>query len=102
MGRYSQAIADMERAISQAGNDADLWNNLCLYQSNAGLNDRALLACERAIELNPRMANAYANKARAFERLGREPEAIDYYNRALALDRNLSFARDGLRRLGAS
>jgi tetratricopeptide (TPR) repeat protein len=55
--------------------------------------ERAAEAYRRAIEINPRFAEAYANLGAVLARLGRHTEAVSAYERALAISPGLTAAR---------
>ncbi len=54
--------------------------------------NQAFAAFSRAVELNPRFVEAYANRGIAAERLGRTKQAVDDYTRAIDIDRKYARA----------
>jgi tetratricopeptide (TPR) repeat protein len=80
-------------------------NNLPGLTSNAfharGEDDRAIADYTQAIEIYPKLAQAYAKRGVAYEAIGRREEAIADYRRAVAIDGN-EFSKDALKRLGQS
>jgi len=64
-------------------NTADYWLMKGYEQSKNGSNDMALLAYERAIQIDPDNSLAWINKANALYRLNRTPESENAYRIAL-------------------
>lgn len=54
-----EAIADFARAAAVDPNPGTAYFNLCTTECSAGAMSNALGACEKAIQANPDMANAY-------------------------------------------
>ena len=97
MGQNDDAIVAFERAVlARPDAAADTWNNLgfCLITKNDF--HRAESAFRRAIELNPKLPNAYANLGNALQRQARVEEAIAALRAALALNPNLRVAHQNL------
>jgi len=57
-----------------------------------GKYQEAIECYDRAIEINPRYAEAWSNKGNALSGLGRHEEAIECYDRALGIDPRLAEA----------
>ena len=53
-----------------------------------GQYEEALVACDRAIALNPQVALTWVTRSAALDRLGQYDEALASYDRALALHPN--------------
>ena len=108
MGRFREAVEAYERAISFDGSNRIYWANLCLAQSHADEQRRALSACDRAYELsetNVQRATVLSIRGLISERLGQSGSAEAYYRDSLRLGaegRSLTRVQDGLRRLGVS
>jgi len=62
-----------------------VWNNLGNVYLDRGDLDQAVRHYTRAIELLPKAAAAYTNRARAYFRMGRYPEAIRDCTESIAL-----------------
>ncbi len=103
---YEAAVADFSQALAAKS------------QSNLPPNDRATIRSERArallkldrsadaradveeaLRIEPKNASAIATMASLEEHSGRMPEAIAFYNRALAIKPDLEEAKRGLERL---
>jgi len=91
-GNYRAAVDRLKRAAKLAPNDQRILNNLALAQCRLGKFDDAFKNFSRAGgELTGRL-----NTAAILERMGRDDEAIKYYEAALRLQPNSSIS---LRRL---
>jgi Flp pilus assembly protein TadD len=91
-GKYRAAVDRLKRAARLAPNDQRIWNNLALAQCRLGKTGDCFKSFTRAGgELTGRL-----NTATLLERLGRDTEAIPYYEAALRLQPTSSIA---LRRL---
>ena len=91
-GKYRAAVDRLKRAARLAPTDQRIWNNLALAQCRLGKTDDCFKSFARAGgELTGRL-----NTATLLERMGRDTEAIPYYEAALRLQPKSSFA---LRRL---
>jgi CHAT domain-containing protein/tetratricopeptide (TPR) repeat protein len=111
IGRATEAVAALERAAKTA-NDARMWNDvaaahyhLATTSERASHLPLALTAARRAIELDPRLAEAHFNRALILEALGLRDDARAAWQAYLALDPSSGWsneAREHLRRLGAN
>ena len=84
-----------ELAIAQQGlpNDAELWKWISYVQRRRGHVDEALAAADKALRLNPRDADTYADCAgRTYKIARRYGEAIRSFERALELTPDLDMA----------
>jgi tetratricopeptide (TPR) repeat protein len=72
----------------RAGIDLDAadYNNKGMSLDNLGHPAEALTCCERALEINPRLAMPWLNKGAALANLGRHAEALTCYDRALEIN----------------
>jgi len=61
--------------------------------------EKAIENFKRVIQLNPTSAIDYANIGSNYRDMGRNDEAIRYYELALELDSSIEFARDSLAKL---
>jgi len=88
--RRDEAVVRIsQQAIALDGDYAEAWALMSLAQSELkiwrGMDANALPAAERALELNPNLAEPYCVKARALEEEGNEEDANACITRALAL-----------------
>lgn len=78
-GKYSQAINFIAKAINNRPNEAAYHNNLALILYQAKYYENALLACNKAISINPDNGQTYFIKGRALRELGSMEEALDSF-----------------------
>ena len=107
--RLSESIAMLERA-SNASSDPRIWNDLAaaryaLVEREERLSQLplALAATDRALQLDPRLAEAHFNRALILQRMGLLEQARKSWDAYLALDPNSEWsveARTRLRSLG--
>lgn len=87
-GARSEAAAQLQQAVSLAGDDAMLRVRLAEMQLAMGQMAAARQTAEQALDLNPKLAAAWAIRGRVMRAGGRLPQALaDYY-------RSLGYARD--------
>ena len=109
-----QTAAGLEKLASAAGDskDARIWNDLAAARftvavregDEAALLPPALAAADRAIQLDPELADAHFNRALILEQMNARDAARQAWERYLALDPSSAWsaeARQRLRRLGA-
>jgi tetratricopeptide (TPR) repeat protein len=85
LGRFEEAIAHFDRAISTTPDYADAYTNRGVAYGRMQRFDDALRSYDAAIRLQPNSAVAHDNRGSALRRLGRRPEALQSYDRAIAL-----------------
>jgi Flp pilus assembly protein TadD len=86
-GRFVEAETNYRRALALDGKDFKTWNNLAgiLFDSLDKPMD-AIRCMERAMKLEPQNKLGWSNLASMVGRLGRHEKALEFANRALALD----------------
>jgi tetratricopeptide (TPR) repeat protein len=87
MGRFVEAETTYRRALALDATDFKTWNNLAgvLFDSvNKPLD--AVRCMERAMKLEPQNKLGWSNLASMVGRLGRHKKALEFAERALALD----------------
>jgi CHAT domain-containing protein len=106
LGDASQAVSTLERAARLAPQDARLQSDLsAAYLVRARRENRpddlpnGITAADRAIELDPRLAEAHFNRALALEAMSLESEAIEAWQRFLSLDGNSGWSEEARRHL---
>ena len=108
--RYSEAIAALESALAILHSDeskkyknvaeiahlkVESYYNLGLIYYRTGRTQKAVVACQRAIELEPDFANAYGSLGRVYWEEGRLDEAIVQYKKAIGITpTDLEFHQD--------
>ena len=81
-GRWQEAATAFQRAARLAPKDA--WTHLDLAQAfggGLGRHEEALIEAQTAVRLGPQNGQAVLALARAYQDLGREPEALAQYQR---------------------
>ena len=63
--QYSNALAFFKKAIDEDDTNFEAWFWLGNYYENFGKHDNAIKNYDKAIELNPNYADAFANRAKA-------------------------------------
>jgi tetratricopeptide (TPR) repeat protein len=81
-GQHQQAQELIERALAAHGPHPVFFSNLAAVCLALNLLDDAESHCRRALQLNPDLADAYANLGIILERRGRHAEAQRYRERA--------------------
>src|SRR4051812_11296094 len=87
LGRYLEAEAMYRQALERDPRDFKAWNNLAgiLFESMQRPVD-AIHCMERAMKIEPHNKLGWANLASMLGQLGRHEKALEFANRALALD----------------
>lgn len=83
---YSVALMYLRDALERAPGYADVHNLVGMCLSLLGDSRQALAAFDRAIEINPRYAEALVNRALTLQELGRYEEARESYDLASESD----------------
>jgi len=103
MGRSNEALGTAQRAMSLDQNDPRAWRykgrahmgqknpahgHLCLGMAAflEGEHEAALADLDRALEHEPRLGQAWSNKAVIYDKLGRKEDALAAYDKALQID----------------
>ncbi|MET8882964.1 tetratricopeptide repeat protein [Streptomyces rubiginosohelvolus] len=101
LGRYEEALADLDRAEElNPGLPGTEGERGEVYRAT-GRYEEAVACYGRALALDPDYAWAHGSRALALEALGRLPEARADLDRALELDPGYGWARERRERLGA-
>jgi len=75
-----------------ASKSAEVWFNKGFALSSLGKYEDAILAYEKAIQIDPQLVEAWNNKGIALGDLGRHEDAIEAYEKAIKLDAGFSAA----------
>jgi len=84
-GRYPQALADLDHALSLNPKVARAWGNKGAVYAETNRNDSAYVCFERAIELKPDYAEAWGNRGAVRIHLNDLPGAVEDFSRAIQL-----------------
>jgi len=87
MGRFTEAETMYRQALERDPRDFKAWHNLAglLFESMDRPVD-AIRCMERAMKLEPQNKLGWANLASMLGQLGRHEKALEFANRAIALD----------------
>jgi len=87
LGRYMEAETMYREALEKEPRDFKAWNNLAgiLFESMSRPID-AIRCMEQAMKVEPHNKLGWANLASMVGQLGRHEKALEFANRALALD----------------
>ncbi|HEU6448778.1 MAG TPA: tetratricopeptide repeat protein [Verrucomicrobiae bacterium] len=87
LGQFVQAETDFRRAVQLDPRDWKIWNNLAaLLYENLKRPADGIHCIQKSLHLNPQNKLGWANLATMVGRLGYHDKAIEYADRALALD----------------
>jgi tetratricopeptide (TPR) repeat protein len=86
IGRYSEALTDLNRALSMNPDDPESNNNKGLYLFESGMIDSSIIYFNKAIVLKSNFHQAYYNKGNTFARKGDYMEALRLYAKALEIN----------------
>src|SRR5262245_28545462 len=95
-GRFEEALAALDAALTTATQRPELWNNRGTILAALNLPEDACDAFSRAVILNPEFAGAIGNRANALLGLGRYEEAARDYERVLSASGAMPYARGNL------
>jgi tetratricopeptide (TPR) repeat protein len=94
LGHDQEAVAAYQKAVelntARHGTFASAHVNLSAYYNRTGDPDKALAFAQQALALEPQSDRALFQMARADERQGRLPDAVDALNRAIAINSRAS------------
>ncbi|MGO8972558.1 MAG: tetratricopeptide repeat protein [Steroidobacteraceae bacterium] len=89
-GRFGEAQQAYEDVLRQRPANFDATHMLGIMAMRAGDAPRAVAMLSRAVRLNPKHAQAYANLGTAYSCINRPEEALHAYDHALKLDRRFT------------
>ena len=96
---FDLAIRDFEHALRIEPNSPATHNEMAWTYLKMGYALKGLMFADRALQLNPRNANAYDTRATINEALGRKADALADFQSSLSLDPSHQSSKDGLKRL---
>lgn len=85
-GEYPEAIAQLDRVVAVAPDDAAAWHDLGILRHNQGDDARAVIALEKARDLTPRDPRPRIALAALRWKRGDKPAATAEYRALLELD----------------
>lgn len=91
---WKNPIIFYENVLQYNQQSLRIWNNLGMAYAEANQQEKAILAYQKAIELDPEKQSMPPrhNLANIFSSLGRKTEAIDLYKEVLSTDPNFIFS----------
>lgn len=99
MERFPEALELLREAEVLDPERTDVFNLMGYCHFRLGEHEKAIAAFEKLLHLDPSSAIDYANIASNYREMGNTAKAIEYYETALAIDPDIDFARESLRRL---
>ena len=99
LGKYEQAINELERAKETAGNVKEVYNSLGFSYFMIKDYDKSIENLKMAVEIDPFSAIDHASLGSNYREKGEFDMAIGMYEKALALDPGMTSARENLERL---
>lgn len=96
VGKYEEAIKNINKAISINSNQAIFYSNLGMAQDALGNEDESMESFRKALEINPSYDKAYLahyNLGVYYMDRGKIKEALEHYNKAIELNKNFFEAR---------
>jgi len=99
MGRYKEAIDVLHKGTALDDERPDLHNMLGFCHFKLQDYEAAIHHFSRTVELHPASAIDHANLGVNYSKVGKNKEAMDALQIALALDPTIDFARDHLKQL---
>ena len=88
LGRYEEAIKDLDKAIKLDPNYAEAYNDRGGAKAGLGRYEEAIKDLDKAIKLDSNYTEAYNNRGGARYMLGKYKKAIGDYDKAIKLDPN--------------
>lgn len=85
-GQYDQAAQEFTAALAENPGNVAAHFGLAITYMQTGVDAKALEEFDTTIALAPDLAVAYADKGILLDRLGKYPEALEHYKKALILD----------------
>jgi len=89
LGRYSEALPEIQRGIELGSQEAIAYNYLGVCQAELGHPSDAIHSYEKAVELDPRYSVAYLNLALQYRNQGFRAKALAYFETVCRLSEEL-------------
>ena len=86
VGKFAEAIADFERAVSLKPDFAEAYSDLGCALNKTGQLETATENFRKALEIDPRYVAALNNLGSVLVDLDRPRQALGYFDRAIAID----------------
>ena len=99
LGRFDQALKILEKGADMDKEREDIYNLMGFCNFMLKRHELSIACFKAVLKLNPGSGIDHASIASNYRELGDTQKAVEYYERALALDPALDFARENLQRL---
>jgi tetratricopeptide (TPR) repeat protein len=99
LGKYEQAVGELEKAKETAGNVKEVYNTLGFSYFKLKDYDKSIENLKIAVEIDPFSAIDYASLGSNYREKGDLNMAIGMYEKALALDPGMASVRENLERM---
>ena len=99
LGKYEQAVGELEKAKETAGNVKEVYNSLGFSYFKLKDYDKSIENLKIAVEIDPFSAIDYASLGSNYREKGDLNMAIGMYEKALALDPGMASVRENLERM---
>ncbi len=96
IGRYEEAIEELNTALQFNPGYIEAYNNLAVTYDKMGKHDEAKRELQEALRLNPAYIEAHNNLGSLYARTGRYEDAIEELREALRLNPAYAVARNNL------
>ena len=95
LGRHDAALQAVDQFIAKVPNSAEAWFGRSNVLFSVARHDEALSVAERALALRPDFAEAWQARdcGRIYTQLGQLDKALNAYDRALALNEDVKYAK---------
>lgn len=100
MQQYEQAVKLLQQAIQQDGQNGEIYRKLCDVLDDQSKLDESVVACRKAVELNPKSADSYFLLGFVLQKQSKQniiEEAIAAFRKAVELNPKHTIAQDSLR-----
>ena len=102
LGKYQEALEDVETAISLDPKFAPAWRNKGLILETIDRNEDSVAAYDRALELDPQDYNTWTNRGFALYKLQKYQQAKQSFEKALEVNPKYQPAIDNLKAINSA
>ena len=96
MENYEAALNALQKGVQYDEERPELYNLMGFCHFKRKEHDAAIACFEKVIQLNPGSGIDYANIASNYRDLGNKQKAMEFYEKALAIDPTIEFAQQNL------
>jgi len=95
-GKYSESVAELNRAISLAPNSDEFYRRLGDVYLDSGNNAKALEAYQRAVQLNPYFWRNYNSLGRGYVHQADYPKALQAFQQVTVLESDIDIGYENV------